>query len=48
MMLEVFYNEFYGWGYTGFDKLNQYIRQTFKESLKAKEIYIGQLSGYIN
>lgn len=47
-MLKDFYNEFYGWGYTGFKKLDQYIRQTFKKSLIAKEIYMGQLSSYIN
>ena len=31
-----------------FNKLDQYIRQTLKENLLAKRIYMGQLSGYVN
>ena len=48
MMLKVFRDEFYRWGYTEFSKLDQHIRQTFKETLMAKGIYIGQPSSHVN
>lgn len=47
-MLKVFYNKFYKCGYTEFSKLNQDIRQTFKKTLMAKEIYMGSSDSYVN
>ena len=48
MMLEVFRNEFYGWGYTEFSKLDQHIRGLLKDTFMAKEIYMGKPSGHVN
>lgn len=47
-MLKVFYDEFYGWGYTKFSKLDRHIRRTLKKTFVAKKIYISIHNGYIN
>ena len=47
-MLEVFREEFYGWGYTEFSRLDKYIRQILKEILMTKGIYIGRPGGHVN
>lgn len=48
MMLEVLRNEFQGWGYTEFSKLDQHIRETLKETFMAKGIYMGTPSDHVN
>lgn len=48
MILKVYYKKFYEQQYIKFGKLNQHIRQILKQTLIAKEIYIGKSSGYIN
>ena len=48
MIFEVFCKEYYRWGYTEFIKLDQHIRQAFKETLIAKGIYMGQPSSHVN
>ena len=47
-MLGVFCDEFHGWGYTKFSKLNQHIRDTLKETFMAKGIYMDTPNGYVN
>lgn len=47
-MLEVFYEEFYGWGYIEFSKLDQNVRQVFKKTFMTKRIYISRLSSHVN
>ncbi len=47
-MLEIFCEEFYGWGYTEFSRLDKYIRQVLKETLITKGIYIDRPGGHIN
>ena len=47
-MLEVFREEFHGWGYTEFSRLDQNIRRILKETLMAKGIYMGRPSGHVN
>ena len=47
-MLKVFRDEFHGWGYTEFSKLDQHIRGAFKEIFMAKGIYLGTPNGHIN
>lgn len=47
-MLEVFYKNFHRWGYIEFSRLDQNIRQVFKETFIAKRIYINRLSGHVN
>ena len=47
-MLEVFCEEFYGWGYTEFSRLDKYIRRVLKETFMTKRIYIGRPGGHIN
>ncbi len=41
MMLEVFREEFHGWGYTEFSRLDRYIRRILKETFMVKGIYLG-------
>lgn len=48
MMLEVFRDEFQGWAYTEFSKLDHHIREAFRETFIAKEIYMGTPSKHIN
>jgi hypothetical protein len=48
MMLEVFRDEFYGWGYTEFSKLDRHIRGLLKDTFMAKGIYMGKPSGHVN
>ena len=48
MMLEVFREEFHGWGYTEFSKLNQHMRSALKKTFMVKGIYIGTYNDYIN
>ena len=48
MMLEVFRDEFQGWGYTESSKLDQHIRGALKETFMAKGIYMGTPNGHIN
>ena len=48
MMLEVFCDIFYRWGYTEFSKLDQHIKGLLKNIFMAKRIYIGKLSGHVN
>lgn len=47
-MLEVFYEEFYGWGYIEFSKLDQNVRQVFKKTFMTKRIYISRLNSHVN
>ena len=48
MMLEVFREEFHGWGYTEFSRLDRNIRRVLKETFMAKGIYMGRPSGHVN
>ena len=48
MMLEVFCNKFYRWGYTEFSKLDRHIRGLLRDTFMAKGIYIGKPSGHVN
>ena len=48
LMLEVFREEFHGWGYTEFSRLDKYLRRVFKEIFMIKEIYIGRPGGHVN
>ena len=47
-ILEVFCEEFHGWGYIEFSKLDRNIRQVLKETFMAKGIYMGRPSGHVN
>ena len=47
-MLEVFREEFHGWGYTEFSRLDRNIRRVLKETFMAKGIYMGRPSGHVN
>lgn len=47
-MLEVFLDEFYGWRYTKFSKLDQYIRRAFKKTFMTKRVYIDKPNGYVS
>lgn len=47
-MLEIFCEEFYGWGYTKFIRLDQYIRATLKETIMTKNILMDRSSGHVN
>ena len=47
-MLKVFRNEFHGWKYTEFSRLDQHIRDALKETFMAKGIYMGTANGHIN
>ena len=47
-MPEVFCEEFYGWGYTVFSRLDKYIRRVFKETFTTKKIYMGRPGGHVN
>ncbi len=47
-MLEVFREEFYGWGYTEFNRLDKYIRRVLKETFMTKRIYMGRPGGHVN
>ena len=47
-MLEVFCEEFYGWGYIEFSRLDRNIRRVLKETFMVKRIYMGKPSGHIN
>ncbi len=47
-MLKVFRDEFYGWRYKEFSKLDQHIRGAFKETFMAKGIYMGIPNGHVN
>lgn len=47
-MLKILQDEFHGWGYIKFSKLDQYIRNDFKETFMAKEIYLSILNGHMN
>ena len=47
-ILEVLREEFYGWGYTEFRRLDKYIRQILKETLMTKGIYMGRPGGHVN
>ena len=47
-MLEVFREEFYGWGYTEFSRLDKYIRRVLKETFMTKGIYMGRPGGHVN
>ena len=47
-MLEVFCEEFYGWGYTEFSRLDRNIRQVLKETFLARKIYMGSPSDHVN
>ncbi len=47
MMLEIFREEFHGWGYTEFSKLDRHIRRALKKTLMAKGIYLDKPSGSI-
>lgn len=46
--LEIFYEEFYGWRYIKFSRLDKYRRQVFKKSFMIKDIYIDRSGSYIN
>ena len=46
-MLEIFRWEFYGWGYTEFNRLDKYIGQILKEILMTKDIYISRPGGHV-
>lgn len=48
MMLEVFREEFYGYRDTEFSRLDQNIRQIFKETFIIKRIYMGKPSDHVN
>ena len=48
LMLEVFHEKIYRWGYIEFSRLNQNIRQVLKETFMAKRIYMGRPSGHVN
>ncbi len=48
MILEVFRDEFYGWGYIEFSKLDRHIRRALRKTLMAKGIYMGKSSGPVN
>ena len=47
-ILKVFHNEFHGWRYMEFNRLDHHIKITLKETLIAKEIYIGITNSHIN
>ena len=47
-MLDVFRDEFYGWGYTEFSKMDRHIRDALKETFMAKGIYMGTPNGHVN
>ena len=47
-MIEIFREEFHGWGYTQFSRLDQNIRQVLKETFMTKGIYMGRSSSHIN
>ena len=47
-MLEVVREEFYGWGYIEFSRLDQNIQRILKKTLMAKRIYMDRPSGHIN
>ena len=47
-MLEVFQEEFHGWEYTDFSRLDQNIRRVLKEIFMAKKIYMSRPSGDVN
>ena len=47
-MLEVFCEEFYGWGYTEFSRLDKYIRRVLKKTFMTKGIYMGRPGGHVN
>lgn len=40
--------EFYGWGFTEFNKVDRDIRKAFKKALKTIGIYIDRPSNYVN
>lgn len=46
--LEIFYEEFYGWRYIKFSRLDKYKRQVFEKSFIIKDIYIDRSGNYIN
>lgn len=46
-MLNNIYEEFYKWRYTGFGRLNWYIRQVLKKIFITKRIYIDWLIRYV-
>ena len=48
MMLEVFRDEFQGWKYTEFSRLDRHIRGALKEIFMAKGIYMGIPNGHVN
>ena len=48
LMLEVFREEFQGWGYMEFSKLDRHIRGALKETFMAKGIYMGRPSDHVN
>ncbi len=47
-MLEIFYEEFYEWGYIEFSRLDKYIRRVLKETFMTKGIYMDRPDGYVN
>ena len=48
LMLEVFREEFHGWGYTKFSRLDRNIRRVLKKTFMAKGIYMDRPSGHVN
>ena len=47
-MLKVFHNEFHGWGYIKFRKMDWHIKNAFMEMFIAKKIYIDIANIHIN
>lgn len=48
LILEVFCNEFHGWGYMEFSRLDEHIRGAFKKTFMTKRIYMDKPSGNMN
>ena len=48
IMLEVFRDEFYGWGYIEFSKLDQHIKEALKKTFMIKKIYVSTPNDHIN
>lgn len=48
LMLEVFHDEFHGWGYTEFSRLDRHIKGALKETFMVKGSYMGKPRGYMN